>query len=138
MIGYGKLVLVVNEVESERQETAFLLKQAGFTVVQACDGLEALSEMQQQHFDAVVTDFQMPCLNGLELLAESRAIWPDIPVIIVSTAQRDMSETATANGVFAWILKSSSPGVLLSVLAIAVEQGVERESHHAMEQVGAH
>ncbi|MEI8014588.1 MAG: hypothetical protein WCH20_07075 [Nitrospira sp.] len=38
----------------------FLLKQAGFTVVQACDGLEALSEMQQQHFDAVVTDFPCP------------------------------------------------------------------------------
>ncbi len=138
MIGYGKLVLVVDEVESERQETAFLLKQTGFTVVQACDGLEALSEMQQQHFDAVVTDFQIPYLNGIELLAESRAIWADIPVIIVSTAQWGMSEMATANGVFAWIRKSSRLGVLLSILAIAVEQGVERESHHAMEQVGAH
>ena len=60
MIGYGKLVLVVDEVESERQETAFLLKQAGFTVVQACDGLEALSEMQQHHFDAVVTASTYP------------------------------------------------------------------------------
>jgi len=135
MIGYGTLVLVVDEVESERQETAFLLKQAGFTVVQACDGLEALSKMQQQHFDAVVTDFHMPYLNGLELLAESRATWSDIPVIIVSKAQWDMSEMATANGVFAWIRKSSSPGVLLSILAMAVEQGVERRSQHAMELV---
>lgn len=136
MIGYGKLVLVVDEVESERQETAFLLKQAGFTVVQACDGLEALSEMQQQHFDAVVTDFHLPYLNGLELLAESRATWSDIPVIIVSKAQWDKSEMATTNGVFAWIRKSSSPGVLLSILAIAVEQGVERVSQQAMEEVG--
>ena len=53
-------MLVVDEVESERQETAFLLKQAGFTVVQACDGLEALSEMQQHHFDAVVTASTYP------------------------------------------------------------------------------
>lgn len=135
MIGYGKLVLVVDEVESERRETAFLLKQAGFTVVQACDGLEALSEMQQQHFDAVVTDFHLPYLNGLELLAESRATWSDIPVIIVSKAQWGMSEMAAENGVFAWIRKSSSPGVLLSILAIAVEQGVERVSQQAMEQV---
>ena len=60
MIGYRKFVLVVDEVESERQETAFLLKQAGFTVVQACDGLEALSEMQQHHFDAVVTASTYP------------------------------------------------------------------------------
>jgi two-component system chemotaxis response regulator CheY len=137
MIGYGKLVLVVDEVESERQETAFLLKQVGFTVVQACDGLEAFSEMQQQHFDAVVTDFHLPYLNGLELLAESRATWSDIPVIIVSKAQWDMSEMAATNGVFAWIRKSSSPSVLLSILAMAVEQGVERESQHEMEQVGA-
>ena len=137
MIGYGKLVLVVDEVESERQETAFLLKQIGFTVVQACDGLEVLSEIQQQHFDAVVTDFHLPYLNGLELLAESRVAWPDTPVILVSKAQWDMSEMATTNGVFAWIRKSLSPGVLLSILAIAVEQGVERESQHAMEQVGA-
>ena len=85
MIGYGKLVLVVDEVESERQETAFLLKQAGFTVVQACDGLEALSEMRQQHFDAVVTDFQMPYLNGLELLAESG---PSGPISRSSSSRR--------------------------------------------------
>ena len=91
MTGYGKRVLVVDEVESERREAAFLLKQAGFTVVQARDGLEALSQMQQQHIDAVVTDFHMPYLNGLELLAESRATWPDIPVIIVSKAEWDMS-----------------------------------------------
>jgi DNA-binding response OmpR family regulator len=91
MIGYGKLVL------------------AGFTVVQACDGLEALSEIQQQHFDAVVTDFHMPYLNGLELLAESRATWCDIPVIIVSKAQWDMSEMATANGVFAGFVSPRVP-----------------------------
>jgi hypothetical protein len=48
-----------------------------------------------------------------------------------------MSEMAATNGVFAWIRKSSSPGVLLSILAMAVEHGVERESQHVMEQVGA-
>ncbi len=68
--------------------------------------------MQQQHFDAVVTDLHLPYLNGLELLAESWATWSDIPVIIISKAQWDMSEMATTNGVFAWIRKSSSPGVL--------------------------
>ncbi|HSL02213.1 MAG TPA: response regulator [Nitrospiraceae bacterium] len=130
-------MLVVDDDERERQETAFVLEEAGFTVVQACDGLDALSEMHQQHFDAVVTDFYMPYLNGLELLAQSRVIWSDTPVMIVSKAQWDMSEMATANGAFAWIRKSSSPGVLLSILALAVEQDVERESQHAMERVDA-
>jgi hypothetical protein len=43
----------------------------------------------------------------------------------------------TANGAFAWIRKSSNPGVHVTMLALAVEQGVEWESQHAMEQVGA-
>ena len=136
MISYGKRVLVVDDDERERQETALVLKQAGFTVVQACDGLDALSEMQQQHFDAVVTDCHMPQLNGLDLLAQSRVIWSDTPVIILSKT-RYTREMAEARGAFAWIRKSSSPGVLLSILAMAVEQGVEWESQHAMERVGA-
>ena len=114
-----------------------MLEEAGFTVVQACDGLDALSEMHQQHFDAVVTDFYMPYLNGLELLAQSRVIWSDTPVMIVSKAQWDMSEMATANGAFAWVCKSSDRDVLLSMLALALEQSVEWDSQHAMEQVGA-
>jgi two-component system chemotaxis response regulator CheY len=137
MIGNGKNVLVVDDDEREREETALVLEQAGFTVVQACNGLNALIEMQQQHVDVVVTDFHMPYLNGIELLAQSRVIWPDTPVIIVSKAQWDMSEMATANGAFAWIRKSSSPGVLVSMLALAVGQGVEWDFTHETQRVGA-
>jgi DNA-binding response OmpR family regulator len=66
MISYGKRVLVVDDDERERQETALVLEQAGFAVVQACDGLHALSEMQKRRFDVVVTDCQMRHLNGLD------------------------------------------------------------------------
>ena len=137
MIGNGKNVLVVDDDEREREETVLVLEQAGFTVVQACNGLNALSKMQQQHVDVVVTDFHMPYLNGIELLAQSRVIWPDTPVIIVSKAQWDMSEMATANGAFAWIRKSSSPGVLVSMLALAVGQGVEWDFTHETQRLGA-
>jgi len=136
MIGAKKLVLVVDDNEWERQETTLVLKLAGYTVVQACDGLDALSKMWSQRFDAVVTDFQMPDLNGCEFLSQCRLITPDTPVIIVSKAQWDMSEMATANGAFAWIRKSSSPGVLVNVLALAVGQGVERNATHEIQQVG--
>jgi two-component system chemotaxis response regulator CheY len=137
MMSEKKIVLVVDDDERERQETALVLEQAGFTVVQACDGLDALSELQQQHFDAMVTDFHMPHLNGLELLAQSRITWPDTPVIIVSKAQWDMSEMATAKGAFAWIRKSSSPGVLVRMLALAVGEGVEWDFTHEAQRVGA-
>jgi two-component system, chemotaxis family, chemotaxis protein CheY len=137
MIGCGKTVLVVDDDGSERGETALMLEQAGFTIVQACDGLDAMSEMQQQHFDAVVTDFHMPYMDGLELLAQSRVIWSDTPVIIVSKAEWDLNEMAMAKGAFAWICKSSSPGVLLSMLAMAVEQGVKRNFANEIQVVAA-
>lgn len=136
MISYGKRVLVVDDDERERQETALVLDQAGFTVVQVCDGLHALSEMQKRRFDVVVTDCHMPHLNGLDFLAQSRVIWPDIPVIIFSET-RYMSEMAAARGAFAWIRKSPDPSALLRMLAVAVEQGVGWKSTHAVQQVGA-
>ena len=120
MFGYGKHVLVVDDDQSARQETALLLERVGFMVVQASDGLDALNDMQLQHVDAVVTDSHTPNLNGFELLAQSRVIRSDTPVIIVSKAQWDMSEMATAHGAFAWIRKSSDPGILLMMLALAV------------------
>ena len=132
-----KCVLVVDDDESERQETVLVLEQARFTVVQASDGLDALDKMQQQHFDAVVTDFHMPHLNGIELLEQSQITWPDIPVIIFSKAQWDMNELATAKGAFAWIRKPSGSDVLVKILVLAVAQSVERDLTHAIQRVGA-
>src|SRR4029077_3247881 len=109
---------------------------AGFPVVQACDGLHALSEMQKRRCDVVVADCQMSHLNGLDFLAQSRMIWPDTPVILYSET-RYLSEMAATRGAFAWICKSSDSSVLLSVLAMAMELGGEWESRHTMQRVGA-
>lgn len=137
MIGYGKHLLVVDEVETTRLLLAEVLGQEGFTVAQACDGVQALREMQQRHFDVVVTDYHMPRLTGLDLLRQSQMAWPDIPVIIFSEIEWDKSDPTDARGAFAWIRRSSNPGVLLSMLALAVEQRVEVEPRYPMEWVGA-
>ena len=136
MMSYGKRVLVVDDDERARQETALVLEQAGFPVVQACDGLHALSEMQKRRYDVVVADCQMPHLNGLDFLAQSRMIWPDTPVILYSET-RYLSEMAATRGAFAWICKSSDSSGLLSVLAMAMEPGVELKSTPAMQGVSA-
>ena len=136
MMRYGKRVLVVDDDARARQETALLLEQAGFPVVQACDGLHALSEMQKRRCDVVVADCQMRHLNGLDFLAQSRMIWPNTPVIVYSET-RYRSERAAARGAFAWIRKSSDSSVLLNMLAMAMEPGVEWTSTPAMQRVGA-
>ena len=122
MIGEGKRVLVVDDMETKRLLLAEVLGQKGFTVVQACDGAQALREMHQRHFDVVVTDDHMPCLDGLGLIRQSQMAWPEVPVILFSGIERDKKNPPEARKAFAWVRKSSDPGVLLSMLALAVEQ----------------
>ena len=137
MIGFGKCVLVVNELETMRRLLAEVLEQQGFTVVQASDGVQALREMEQRHVDVVVTDYHMPRLTGLDLLRQSHMTWPEIPVILFSDLESEKNELTEARGAFAWVHQSSDPGTLLSMLALAMEQGVERELQHQREWVGA-
>ena len=137
MIGEGKRVLVVDDAETMRRLLAEVLGQEGFTVVQACDGVQALGEMHQRHFDVVVTDNHMPCLDGFDLIRQSQMAWPEVPVILFSGIEWDASDPPASRKAFAWVRKSSDPGVLLSMLALAMGQGVEWESQDAMERVGA-
>jgi two-component system chemotaxis response regulator CheY len=137
MIGYGKRVLLVDEMKTVRQFLAEVLEEDGFIVVQAQDDVQALCEMQLRHFDAVVTDYHIPRLDGLALLRQCRMAWPEIPVILFSEIEWEKEDLARAGGAFAWIRKSSDPGVLLSMLALAMRESAERESVMAMERVGA-
>jgi two-component system, chemotaxis family, chemotaxis protein CheY len=137
MIGYGKRLLLVDNMETDRQSLAQVLEEEGFVVMQAQDGVQALCEMQLRHFDAVITGYRIPRLNGLELLRQCQMAWPEIPVILFAELDWDKSNLAKARGAFAWIQKSSNPGVLLSMLGLAVEHGVEWRSMQATERVGA-
>ncbi len=130
MIGDGKCVLVVNEMEAMRRFLAEVLRLEGFTVVQACDGVQALTEMQERHVDVVVTDYHMPHLNGLDLLRQSQMTWPEIPIIFYSKIEWDTCHLTEARGADAWIRESIDPGILLSILALAVEPNMEWEFRH--------
>jgi DNA-binding response OmpR family regulator len=137
MIGSGKRVSVVNEMKPMRLFLAEMLGQEGFAVVQACDGVQALGEMQQRHVDVVVIGYHMPGLTGLDLLRQSHMAWPETPVIFFSGLEWEKNDPTEDRGAFAWVGQSSDPGVLLSMLALAVEQGVEWEPHRAKEWMGA-
>jgi DNA-binding NtrC family response regulator len=133
MIGYGKRLLLVDDMETERQSLAQLLEEEGFVVVQTQDGVQALCEMQLRHFDAVITGYRIPRLNGLELLRQCQMAWPEIPVILFSKIEWEKENLAKARGAFAWVQKSPDPGVLLSILAFSMDQGVEWKAREGVE-----
>ena len=76
MIGKGKHVLVVDDMESIRLLLAEELEHDGFVVVQARDEVHALGELRRHHFDAVIIDYHEPNLNGLDLIRQSQMAWP--------------------------------------------------------------
>lgn len=121
MDGYGKRVLVVDDDETARTLIGILLEDAGYNVVPVCDGLEAWHEVTRRHFDAIVTDFFMPGLNGRELLGRTHQAHPEIPVILVSGAFDDQPAAGKACPFFACLRKPFEKDVLLELVRSAVE-----------------
>jgi CheY-like chemotaxis protein len=73
----------------------------GWQTVTAADGLEALAELENQSFDLIVTDYQMPNMDGLEFVAAVRQKLPEIPVVLVTGSSSDELQTQAQNlGVF--------------------------------------
>lgn len=85
MDGYGKRVLIVEDDPDVRSIMCLMLCEAGYNVYEACDGLEAVEALKRRRYDAVLTDYHMPRMDGLELLDLASAMWPDTPVILVSS-----------------------------------------------------
>jgi two-component system, chemotaxis family, chemotaxis protein CheY len=119
MDGYGKRVLVVDDDEHTRLLMGTLLEGAGYNVVAACDGLDALAEITKRHFDVVITDLNMPTLNGLELLGRIHAIHPQIPVILASGCLSEFLGTPKASQFFACLRKPFENAFFLEIVRVA-------------------
>src|SRR5204863_35619 len=83
-----RVVLLAEDSITTRTQEKRILESDGYDVVTAVDGLDALGKLGSRQFDAVVSDIQMPNLNGLELTARIRqdARYREVPIILVTTA----------------------------------------------------
>jgi DNA-binding NtrC family response regulator len=123
MDGFGKRVLIVDDDHHARFLLEALLDHAGYTVVPACDGRAALIELHKRHFDAVITDYRMPFLNGLELLRQIHILYPHIPVILASGSVPVPNEPLPSDcRPFGWLRKPYDKGLLLGVVRSAVDR----------------
>ena len=103
-----KTVLVVDDVQAEQDLISHYLQQAGYDVITANNGSEAISKVQAQRPDLIVTDLVMPEVTGLELcrLLKKVPATADIPVIACTTKDRKMDQIwAKKQGVSAYIVK---------------------------------
>lgn len=121
MDGYGKRVLVVEDDEDVRTIICLILSGAGYNVYEAADGLEALHALKKRRYDAVLTDYHMPKMDGLELLDLAQAMWPHTPVIVASS-DRLLTERTGQNllaPAYAVIAKPFDSGHLLETVKSA-------------------
>lgn len=121
----SKTILTVDDSPSIRQMVSFTLKQAGFTVVEAEDGQQGLVNAQKQAVDLVLTDLNMPNMNGLELIAKLRELptFKFTPILMLTTESDESKKMAgKAAGATGWIVKPFNPEQLLKVIERVLPQ----------------
>ena len=90
----GLRALVVDDDEDVRTALVDALIKAGYSVSVACDGMQARKEIMKRRFEVIITDLQMPIMNGLALLAFSQKQSLETPVIFVSGAGSALEQLA--------------------------------------------
>lgn len=110
-------VLLVDDSGLARRSTRRVLEEAGYTVVEADDGLSALEQFAVEKPDIVMLDLVMKGMYGLEVLAKLRELDPDVRVIVVSAdIQTSSREMVKAAGASAFINKPAQPAHVVAVL----------------------
>ncbi|MBF0624356.1 MAG: response regulator [Magnetococcales bacterium] len=103
-----KTILTVDDSNSVREMIRINLENAGYRVIQAQDGVEALEQAKMTRVDLVITDLNMPNMNGLELAGQLRAL-PDYrftPIVVLTTeGGADRRAEGKKVGVNGWIVK---------------------------------
>jgi len=112
-------ILTVDDTASMRQMISFTLNSVGHEVLQAADGREALSILQNKKVDLVITDVNMPNMDGITFVKSLRELidYKFTPILMLTTesqdAKRQQGKTVGATG---WIVKPFNPEQLLNVV----------------------
>ncbi len=93
-----KSILVVDDSTTVRKFVSVSLSMQGFTVVSACDGMDALEKLPRENVDLVITDLNMPNMDGFEFIRALRdnPAYKDLPVIIMSSLGDNVSRESGA------------------------------------------
>lgn len=115
----SKTILAVDDSASIRQMVAFTLKGAGYEIVEAVDGQDGLNKSRTKTFNLVLTDQNMPVMDGLTLIKSLRAMpaYKTVPILMLTTESGEaMKIQGKAAGATGWLVKPFDPQKLLEVV----------------------
>ncbi len=113
-------ILAVDDSAAMRQMVGITLSSAGHHVQQAADGVEALRIAERERFDLVITDVNMPKMDGITLMRELRARsnYHHTPLLMLTTeATFECKQQGKAAGATGWLVKPFNPDRLLATVA---------------------
>lgn len=116
----AKTILVVDDSASLRQVVGIALKGAGYDVIEACDGKDALTKLTGQKVHLIISDVNMPNMDGITFVKEAKqkAEYKFTPVIMLTTeAGEDKKQAGQAAGAKAWVVKPFQPAQMLAAVS---------------------
>jgi len=115
----SKIVLTVDDSTSMRQMVSFALKGAGYGVLEASDGNDGLAKAKANSVSLILTDQNMPGMDGLSLIKALRALpsYKSVPILMLTTESSDsIKAQGRAAGATGWIVKPFDPAKLLEIV----------------------
>jgi two-component system, chemotaxis family, chemotaxis protein CheY len=118
-----KTALVVDDSTTMREMVSYSLKEAGFETLTAGDGQAALDVLQGKSVDLIISDLNMPVMDGITFIkhARERDELKGVPILMLTTeSQASMKEQGKAAGATGWLVKPFNPEMLMKVIAKVV------------------
>ncbi len=115
----AKTILAVDDSASIRQMVSFTLKSAGYEVIEAVDGQDGLDKAKSRPVNLILTDQNMPRMDGLSLIKSLRALpqYATTPILMLTTESSDaMKMQGRAAGATGWLVKPFDPQKLIEVV----------------------
>lgn len=119
----ARKILTVDDSPTVRQLLHMTLSDAGYDVVEAADGEEALAKVRENQFDMLVTDLNMPKIDGIALIEAVRKIPGNrfMPIIMLTTESNDgIKKKGKTVGASGWIVKPFKPEQVLGVVRMVM------------------
>jgi two-component system chemotaxis response regulator CheY len=114
-----KTIMTVDDSASLRQMVQFVLRDGGYEVIEAVDGVDALAKLKGRELDLILSDINMPNMTGLELTRQLRAMpeYRFVPIVLLTTeSHAEKKQEGKAAGATGWIVKPFTPDQLLAVV----------------------
>src|SRR5512134_989683 len=116
----AKTIMIVDDSASLRQVVSIALKGAGYDVLEACDGKDALSKLNGQKIHLIISDVNMPNMDGITFVQEAKKLpaYKFTPVIMLTTeAGESKKASGQAAGAKAWVVKPFQPVQMLAAVS---------------------